>query len=147
MNAWPSHKNLQAHWESVKVLEEDKLLGPARAATISEAANTLFALWQATGDPDFLIGIRAMQRHRFHEKKGPGKLTPLHEKNDEIVLLRQMDDLIGRHGRKPYYAAAWVAATFTVPGKSFAAAIKRLTAAYREADRQRDAAERGEEAG
>jgi hypothetical protein len=132
MSERPTYAALQARWERGQAAEKIayRQESKPKRARGGEAAATLAAMYDATGDAAYAAAFEAMQRDRFDKRGASWKWRPARERNAEEVYLLRMNFLV-RRGRKLRHAAAMAAAEFFVPGKTFESVVTRLEFAYR----------------
>jgi hypothetical protein len=147
MTRRPTYPELRERWERVRKAEgaayrKEKKSRRGRAV---ETAEALEALFFATGNEVYKQAFEAMRDGGIVEVGdagavnsvgGPWKYRPLRERNAEAVYLAGVDDLV-RRDVELRHAAAMVAVTYFIPGKTFDAVVAKLEKAYRDFRRSR----------
>jgi hypothetical protein len=146
MTGRPTYKDLRESWERARKNEsaayrEEPERKRARA---TETAAALDAMFYATGNKVYADAFRAMQKDGYVkvadntiENTGKAwKFRPMYERNAEAVYLSAVDALVQR-GTALHHAAATVAVTYFIPGKTFRAVVIRLENAYRNFESER----------
>jgi hypothetical protein len=148
MTGRPTYTDLAKRWKDVQRNESTAYRAePERKRGRATAtAATLEAMYFATGNKIYANAFEAMQKDGFVEVGDNGviknagkswKYRPLHERNAEAVYIDCMDNLI-RRGMPHRHAAARVAVTYFIPGKTFNAVVTALEATYLKFQRSRE---------
>jgi hypothetical protein len=146
MTGHPTYKDLRKRWErarkneSAAYREEPK----RRVGRAAGTAAALDAMFYATVDKVFADAFQAMQKYGYVKVAdntiantgNAWKFRPMYERSAEAVYLSAVDALVQR-GAALHHAAATVAVTYFIPGKTFRAVVIRLENAYRNFESER----------